>query len=100
MVSISYVGPVCKGVHQPLVYVYASICEPDSVYWFSRYLCSKGEGVGSVSHGYMCILLYVKLIWCSGFPEIYAQLEEGVGVSLPLVYGHLGSFSREGLLIS
>ena len=27
----------------------------------------------------MCILLYVKLIWCSGFPEIYAQLEEGVG---------------------
>ena len=27
----------------------------------------------------MCILLYIKLIWCSGFPEIYAQLEEGVG---------------------
>ena len=25
-----------------------------------------------------CILLYVKLIWCSGFPEIYAKLEEGV----------------------
>ena len=25
-----------------------------------------------------CILLYVKLIWCSGFPEIYAQLKEGV----------------------
>ena len=29
----------------------------------------------------MCILLYVKLIWCSGIPEIYAQLEEGVGQS-------------------
>ena len=27
----------------------------------------------------MCILLYVKLIWCSGFPNIYAWLEEGVG---------------------
>ena len=27
----------------------------------------------------MCILLYVKLIWCSCFPEIYAQLEEGLG---------------------
>ena len=27
----------------------------------------------------MCILLYMKLIWCSGFPEIYAQLEERVG---------------------
>ena len=26
----------------------------------------------------MCILLYMKLIWCHGFPEIYAQLEEGV----------------------
>ena len=24
-------------------------------------------------------LLYMKLIWCNGFPEIYAQLEEGVG---------------------
>ena len=22
--------------------------------------------------------IYMKLIWCSGFPEIYAQLEEGV----------------------
>ena len=29
------------------------------------------------AHGYMCILLYVKLMQCSGFPEIYAQLEEG-----------------------
>ena len=25
----------------------------------------------------MCILLYVKLIWCNGFPYIYVQLEEG-----------------------
>ena len=23
----------------------------------------------------MCILLYVKLIWCSGIPYIYDQLE-------------------------
>ena len=30
-------------------------------------------------HGNMCILLYVKLIQCSDFPEIYAQLEERVG---------------------
>ena len=35
------------------------------------------EGVRLVCHGYMCILLYVKLMWCNGFPEIYAQLEEG-----------------------
>ena len=26
---------------------------------------------------YICILLYVKLIWCSGIPYIYGQLEEG-----------------------
>ena len=35
--------------------------------------------MGSVCHGYMCMLLYMKLIWCSGVPEIYGQLEEGVG---------------------
>ena len=35
--------------------------------------------MGSACHGYMCILLYMKLIWCSGFPDIYAPLEEGVG---------------------
>ena len=30
---------------------------------------------------YICILLYVKLICFSGFPEMYAQLEEmGVGI--------------------
>ena len=26
----------------------------------------------------MCILLYVKLIWCSGIPYIYDQLEGGI----------------------
>ena len=25
----------------------------------------------------MCILLYVKLIWCSGIAHIYDRLEEG-----------------------
>ena len=25
----------------------------------------------------MCILLYVKLLWCSSIPYIYGQLEEG-----------------------
>ena len=33
--------------------------------------------MGSVCHGYMCILLYVKLIWSSGVAEISGQLEEG-----------------------
>ena len=35
--------------------------------------------MGSVCHGYMCIVLYMKLIWCNGFPEIYGHLEEGDG---------------------
>ena len=32
---------------------------------------------------YMCILLYVKLIQCSGIPQIYGQLEV-----VALVYVH------------
>ena len=31
-------------------------------------------------HWYMCILLYVKLLWCSSIPYIYGQLE---GVHVP-----------------
>ena len=30
----------------------------------------------------------MKLIWCNGFAEIYAQLEEGGGVYLPWIYVH------------
>ena len=33
----------------------------------------------------MCILLYVKLTWCSGIPQMCGQLE---GVCLTLVYVH------------
>ena len=40
---------------------------------------------GYICPGYMCILLYVKLIWCSGIPYIYGQLEEGTSA---LVYVH------------
>ena len=35
---------------------------------------------------YMCILLYVKLIWCNGIPYIYFQLECEADVSS--VYVH------------
>ena len=35
--------------------------------------------MGSVCHGYMCILLYMKVVWCSGVAEIYGQLDEGMG---------------------
>ena len=38
--------------------------------------------MGSICHGYMCTVLYtyMKLVWCNGFPEMYAQLEEGVAL--------------------
>ena len=66
------------GVILPWVHVHSSICQTSAVQWFSRDLCSiRGGGIGSVCHGYMSILLYVKLNWCSSFPEIYAWLEEG-----------------------
>ena len=39
--------------------------------------------MGSMYNGYMWILLYMKLIWCNGFSQIYAQLEMGAGVNLP-----------------
>ena len=32
---------------------------------------------------YMCILLYVKLIWCNGIPYIYCQLVYGRGYMYP-----------------
>ena len=35
---------------------------------------------------YMCIMLYVKVIWCNGIPYIYFQFEWGVYVSY--IYVH------------
>ena len=40
---------------------------------------------GLICLGYMCILLFVKLIQCSGVAWIYGQLR---GVHLPWVYVH------------
>ena len=45
-------------------------------------------GVRSVCHRYMCILLYVKLMRSNGVAYIYAQLEEGDGVSVQWVHVH------------
>ena len=33
-----------------------------------------------ICHGYICTVLYMKLIWCNAFAEIYAALK---GVNLP-----------------
>ena len=37
---------------------------------------------------YMCILLYVKLIWCNGIPYIYCQLELWGVSCMSSVYVH------------
>ena len=58
-----------------LVYVPSAIHETSngivvfhtSMVSWRGYICPK----------YMCILIYVKLIWCSGIPQIYFQLEKG-----------------------
>ena len=46
-------------------------------------LCSMplGSNGGYICPGYMCILLYIKLFWCSDIPYIYGPLdEEGLGI--------------------
>ena len=35
---------------------------------------------------YMCFKLYVNLIWCNDFPQIYCQLGWGLDVSSVYVY--------------
>ena len=45
------------------------------------------RGGRCVCPGYMCILLYIKLIQYSGDPEIYDQMW-GMVVCLSLVYVH------------
>ena len=76
--DLCLIGGGGRGVNLSWVYVHCAIYETYLVWWFSRDLCSIGGGVGgSICHGYMCIVIYMKLIWCDGFPEIYAWLEEG-----------------------
>ena len=47
----------------------------------------RGWGQSAIGRCALCYV-YMKLIWCNGFPEIYAQLEEGGWVNLPWVYVH------------
>ena len=58
-----------------LVFVHCSLCENYAVKGSSTDVWSIGGEVRSICHGYKCILLFMKLIWCSGFRGIYAQLE-------------------------
>ena len=37
----------------------------------------------------MCILLYVKLLWCSGIPYIYGQLVGGTSALSICAFGYM-----------
>ena len=75
-------------VSLPWVYMHCAIYETYFVYWFSRDLCLiGGRGLGPVCHGYMCILLFMKLFGVLVFQR--SVLIAGVGGdSLPWVYMH------------
>ena len=62
-----------------LVYVHSAICETYIMLFHSIDLWSIR---GYICPGYICIVLYVKLICCSGIPQIYGQLAEGAIVYL------------------
>ena len=49
---------------------------------------------GYICPKYMCILLYVKLLWCSGIPYIYGQLELEVHVGICAFYYMLNLFNQ------
>ena len=68
------------GVHQPWVYVPSAIHEMYWVYWCSIKLWSIGGW--SFFQGYMCILLYVKLLGFNSVAWIYGQ------------FGGLGTFAK------
>ena len=51
---------------------------------------------GYICHGYMCILLYVTLIWCTSVPEIYASLG---GMSAMGICAFLYMWHRFGVVV-
>ena len=57
-----------------MVYVHSAICETYlGVVVFHGSMADWRGGTSALS---ICvILLYVKLIWCSGIPQIYGRLE-------------------------
>ena len=66
--------------------MHSAICETYLVYWCCIDLWSIGGGY--ICLQYMYILLYVKLLWCSGFSRDLCLIGGGGRVSLPWVYVH------------
>ena len=101
------------GVHQPWVYVHSAICEMYWVYWCSIDLWSIGGW--SFCHGYMCNLLYVKLlgfnqcsmdlwsIWgdgsiCHGYMCILLYVKLNGCNSFASIYGQYGGSVCHGYM--
>ena len=74
--GIPYIYGQLEADISALVYVHSAICETlfGVVVFHTSMVNWRG---GSICPKYMCILLSVKLIWCSGIPYIYGQLEGG-----------------------
>ena len=71
------VGSICHG-HMCIFPIYIrNLC---GVMVFQKSMVDWRRGWGQSAIG-ICALCYIyqKLIWCNGFPKIYARLEEGVG---------------------
>ena len=56
--------------------------------------CKRGWGQYAIGK-YALLYTYMKLIWCNGFPEIYAPLEEGFLVNLPWLYVHCAIYETD-----
>ena len=60
------------------VYVHCAIYETYLVSCFSRHLCSIRGGVGSICHGYMCIVLYIyETYLVEGFSRYLCSIGRG-----------------------
>ena len=88
------------GVGLPCIYVHCAICARSAKFGVAVFKASMLDwlGGGSICNGYICIVLCMRCIWCDGFPEIYAQLEEG-GVNLPWVYVHCAISAKCGVVV-
>ena len=69
-------GSICHRYMCIVLYIYRSAirCAKFGVVVFKASMLNCS---GTIYHGNMCIVLYMKLIWCNGCAEIYVQLEEG-----------------------
>ena len=61
-----------------LFYIYKSAMRCDKFgEWYSRHLCSIAGGQSAMGICAYVHVIYMKIIWCKCFAEIYVLLEEG-----------------------